>query len=193
VSESRLLGQTGNVANSPRKRGGKVKRLVIWIMLLALLTPTVAMAAEIKTIHCPEDGRCIGTDAPERFLGQNREGNRGWDKIQGEGGNDQIYGRAGTWDDLHAGDGDDAVYGGPGRNYIWGDAGTDTLEGGRLSDRIVGGPDKDTVTAGGGGDNINLRDGQPGDRVVCGKGLDKVNADVGDRVADDCEMGSKGR
>ncbi|WP_175409581.1 hypothetical protein [Streptomyces sp. TRM64462] len=58
-----------------------------------------------------------------------------------------------------------------------------------LNTTIDAGTGTDTVRTAGGSDQINLRDGAPGDVVEsCGAGFDYVAANPGDTVATDCEQ-----
>ncbi len=93
--------------------------------------------------------------------------------------------------------GDDRLVGTPGRDAIdalagaddvRGLAGDDRLRGGPGQDMLIGGAGRDVLVGGPGRDVIRARDGAPGDRVACGPGRDVVLADVGDRVAADCEV-----
>lgn len=69
---------------------------------------------------------------------------------------------------------------------ITGGVGDDTLTGGPSSDTIDGGPGSDTENGGPGDDTILALDGAP-DRIGCGSGSDKGDADPGDTVGGDCE------
>src|SRR5206468_892420 len=82
------------------------------------------------------------------------------DRLRGTTQADTIFGRGGN-DDIAGLGGNDLLDGGPGR---------DTLAGGRGDDRI----------------QAALDSGQ--DTVRCGRGADLVDADLGDRIASDCEV-----
>lgn len=53
---------------------------------------------------------------------------------------------------------------------------------------IIPGPGKDYVVAGNGPDRVNLRDGEPGDRVECRTKRTKVLADPGDIIVGPCRV-----
>ena len=76
----------------------------------------------------------------------------------------------------------DAIFGRGGNDLIQGLAGGDLLSGGAGRDVIDGGPGNDRVVA--------QYDGGR-DRVQCGGGLDVVDADQLDKVANDCELVSR--
>ena len=71
---------------------------------------------------------------------------------------------------------------------IFGDAGRDRLYGMAGNDFLHGGPGRDLVDGGRGDDRIVAQYDGASDRVLCGPGLDVVNADLGDSVAADCEL-----
>jgi RTX calcium-binding nonapeptide repeat (4 copies) len=73
----------------------------------------------------------------------------------------------------------DALFGLSGGDRLVGGAGADFLHGGTGSDRLEGGAGNDRLAA--------QYDGGR-DRVVCGSGLDLVNADLLDSVSPDCEL-----
>jgi hypothetical protein len=86
--------------------------------------------------------------------------------------------------------------GGPGADRLQSaGAGGDTLDGGEGNDRLTAGPGADTLDgglgtdtldAGSGDDLVRTRDGLA-DRITCGDGSDRVEADTADVVAGDCE------
>jgi hypothetical protein len=65
-------------------------------------------------------------------------------------------------------------------------AGAAVINGTRRSEFLRGGPRADRIDARGGNDRIKV-DGGGRDTVRCGRGVDLVNADAGDRLARDCE------
>ncbi len=73
----------------------------------------------------------------------------------------------------------DSILGRGGNDELLGRSGTDFLSGGRGRDMIAGGSGNDRIVA--------QYDGSR-DRVLCGSGLDVVNADLLDAVAADCEL-----
>ncbi len=89
-------------------------------------------------------------------------------------------------DVLVGNEGNDTLDGGPGDDQVNGNEGDDTLRGSAGNDVVQAGPGADVVEAGPGDDDVRLRDGSP-DRVACGDGADRVDADAGDEVAADCE------
>ena len=148
----------------------------------------------------------LATDGGGKREGSSRDdtllGGPGSDALQGGAGNDVLWGlrqpdvRSSARDYLLAGSGDDTVYGGPGPQIIDGGAGDDFLESGIGNGTITGGAGDDTirlrgggmtkVDAGDGNDTIYAR-GTARARISCGRGRDVAHADVGDRVARDCE------
>jgi Ca2+-binding RTX toxin-like protein len=74
---------------------------------------------------------------------------------------------------IRGGRGEDTLTGGPGPEELYGNAGDDTLDGGDgAGDLLDGGDGNDTLT-----DDDRLVD-----RVFCGGGWDRYNADLLDRV-----------
>ncbi|MBA3746491.1 MAG: hypothetical protein H0W96_03245 [Solirubrobacterales bacterium] len=118
----------------------------------------------------------------------------GNDKIIGGTGGDNLSGQDGR-DELFGGSRKDRLYGGYGRDMIAGGSGNDLIVGGfdadRLfgedgKDRIVAGDGRNYVDAGDGNDSIDVRNGEL-DRVLCGRGRDRVQADRIDRL-NSCEI-----
>lgn len=91
------------------------------------------------------------------------------DLLVGEGGDDRMRGRGGA-DVLFGGNGSDVSNGGPGSDEIDGMRGDDVLVGGDGRDKILGDHHEDVIDA---------ADGQV-DRVDCGGGKDRVEADAQD-------------
>jgi hypothetical protein len=113
------------------------------------------------------------------LLGDNRlRGQGGDDRLLSGAGADRLDGDGGS-DRLDGGPGDDLMEGGPGYDGLRGGAGDDHLSDGSLgSDLLEGGP----------GDDL-IRSAPRGmDRVRCGSGQDRVEADWWDIVAPDCEV-----
>jgi hypothetical protein len=77
---------------------------------------------------------------------------------------------------------DDSIFGRAGNDRLLGLAGADFLHGGPGSDRLESGP---------GNDRIAVQYDGARDAVLCGGGVDVVNADLRDRVASDCELVSR--
>lgn len=84
------------------------------------------------------------------------------------------------------GNGADTLRGGTAADTVSGGAGNDKLDGGSGDDRIDGGLGADGVTGGAGADRIVTADGLV-DRIACGDGGDRVEADTVDEVDGDCE------
>ncbi len=145
-------------------------------------------------------------------------GNQGADRLYGGAGKDTLLGGAGS-DRLFGGTGSDTLDGGAGDDSLFGEFGDDQMGGGVGNDNLDGGPGDDVISdasgvdevdAGSGNDKINVRDrrrkigvfapvvnhpraGKP-DRVNCGKGIDSVKADKGDKIARNCEkVNGRGR
>lgn len=107
------------------------------------------------------------------------------DRIRGSVRDDIITGGRGA-DLIQAGAGVDSVDGGEGADLISGGAGADVLEGGPEADVLRGGPGIDFLFGDGGPDRLLTRDGRR-DRIYCGQGRDRVEADKKDLVHSDCE------
>jgi Ca2+-binding RTX toxin-like protein len=73
------------------------------------------------------------------------------------------------------------------RDAISGFGGDDIIRGYDRTDVLIGGPDTDRLTGGRGNDVVDIVDGSVEDFVACGRGFDRVRADVGDLVSTDCE------
>jgi hemolysin type calcium-binding protein len=112
--------------------------------------------------------------------GDNFHGTRAGDRLSGAGGNDRLAG----------GRGRDCLSGGAGRDRLFGGAGGDRLDGGGGGDRLNGGSGHDRIRGGAGDDLIKVRGGRR-DSVDCGPGIDRVVADLGDRLSGNCEVFQK--
>ena len=88
---------------------------------------------------------------------------------------------------LLGGPGADRLRSGDGADIVGGGDGNDTLAGGAGSDVLDGGLGTDSVDGGSGDDRISARDGLE-DRITCGEGADRVEADTLDTTAGDCEV-----
>lgn len=95
------------------------------------------------------------------------------DLAWGEGGNDRLWGGVGN-DRLDGGSGADFIYGGTGSDLIIGGVGNDVLF--PYNEAEFEGEERDRVLAGPGNDVIESRDGVA-ERIDCGAGRDRVNAD----------------
>jgi hypothetical protein len=157
---------------------------------------------------CPKGGLLSGTDGRDKLDGQD-----GDDEIRGVGdkdellgglGSDAIYGGPGddglrgyTMDPKDAGDplddgSKDVLYGGPGKDWIDGGAGDDVIYGGDGNDYVLFGEQsregagEDVIYGGDGNDTIISADGNR-DKIYCGEGWDRYNADRLDYVDSSCE------
>lgn len=146
---------------------------------------------------CPKGGVLSGTDGPDQSPDRGLDGNEGDDKIRGLGGSDEIYG----------GPGSDVVYGGPGNDVLCsevldacGDEGNndDVLYGGGGSDDLYAGSGEEVLYGGDGNDYLYASDSGPGktapkdggrDKLYCGRGWDRYDADPNDYVSSSCEKG----
>jgi hypothetical protein len=147
---------------------------------------------------CPTSGVLSGTDGsdtpPE---GRGLEGGDGDDKIRGLGGSDEIYGSSGS----------DVVYGGPGRDFLFSEGiygggnewNTDVLYGGDDPDDLYAGNGEDVLYGGDGDDQLYALDIGMGktapkdggrDKLYCGGGWDRYEADPTDYVDSSCEKGT---
>ncbi len=124
--------------------------------------------------------RIDGGDDNDRLLGGS-----GLDRIDGGDGRDQLFGASGK-DALDGRFGRDMLAGGSGNDRLFGGADNDQLFGEAGTDRIVGGGGRNHVDGGTGNDSIEVRNGER-DRVLCGKGRDRVRADRIDRL-NSCEV-----
>ena len=87
---------------------------------------------------------------------------------------------------LIGGPGSDVLRSGPDADHVRGDDGNDDLAGGAGNDVIDGGLGFDVLSGGDGNDLLRDADGLA-DRIACGPGADRVEADTADVVAADCE------
>jgi Ca2+-binding RTX toxin-like protein len=105
------------------------------------------------------------------------DGGPGADRVAGSRGNDVVRGRSGN-DRMSGGLGRDRLIGGPGFDRLYGRGG---------NDRLRGGAGRNFFSGGGGNDVIMAANGKIDRRIRCGAGRDRVVADQGDRISDDCE------
>jgi hypothetical protein len=82
----------------------------------------------------------------------------------------------------------DRLVGTPRADFLLGRGGADRLTGLAGGDFLSGGPSRDHIDAGPGNDRISAEYDGARDGVLCGRGLDVVNADLLDTVAPDCEL-----
>src|SRR6187200_3635195 len=85
-------------------------------------------------------------------------------------------------------EGADRLIGTRGADTIRGRGGNDRIEGGGGPDVLNGGAGRDTVLGQAGADRIAVHADGAKDSATCGAGLDVVNAELQDLVADDCEI-----
>ena len=167
------------------------------IVLLSTMALTLLVASGVALA-----ANKIGSDGPDTLRGTN-----GDDNLVGLGGNDRLFSLGGT-DNLLGGPGKDIVFGGNqrfelsgGHKNLLGGPGNDFVNGGKDSDNVVGGKGNDLLgdgvlressldtLSGGDGNDVILVDNKPAakDKVLCGRGFDRVLADRADVIAPDCE------
>jgi hypothetical protein len=154
---------------------------------------------------CPSGGLLSGTDKPDKLDGQDGE-----DKLRGLGDKDELMGGMGS-DVIYGGPGDDSLRGGtvenfvkdvgddgskdvlrggPGQDWFDGEKGDDVIYAGDGNDRLIfGGTGEDVIYGGDGNDILNpdLRGDGDRDKLNCGPGRDRYNADRLDYVDSSCE------
>ena len=141
---------------------------------------------------CPTGGVLTGTDGPDQPPERaGLDGKDGDDTIRGLGGSDEIYGSSGS----------DVVYGGPGNDFLFsgflngggdGEDNDDVLYGGDGSDKLWLGGGEDVIYGGDGNDRLLALDPTKAagrDKLYCGEGWDKYQADTTDYVSSSCEKG----
>jgi len=135
-----------------------------------------------------EDCIDAGTGNDRVSGGANRDklvGGAGRDSLRGQDGPDELFGGAGN-DRVDGGFGSDRMAGGAGNDFMLGYSDADRIFGEGGKDRIIGGSGRDYIDAGDGNDSIDVRNGDR-DRVLCGRGRDRVRADTIDRL-NSCEI-----
>ena len=105
-----------------------------------------------------------------------RYGTSGPDTLYGTANADRMYGFAGS----------DAMYAYGGNDGMFGGRGGDRMYAGNGDDEMTGGAGRDVLHSGAGDDSLTVFDGEV-DHVYCGAGIDGVNIDGFDKVADSCE------
>ena len=169
-----------------------------------------------RTMGTDRGERIRGTIAGDEIFGfggnDSVSGYQGRDCLDGESGRDRLYGNDDN-DKLIGGGGNDRLLGGDGRDELFGGSGRDRLEGGAANDMLAGGSSNDDliggsgddrifgesghdrivaggglnqIDAGSGNDSIAARNGER-DRIICGRGRDRVHADRYDRL-NGCEI-----
>lgn len=168
------------------------------MLMLSVIAAAILLAGGVAfaAINYGTDGddNIVGTDGADIIYGlagsDTLAGMAAGDNIDGGGGSDELFGddEAQT---VRGGAGD-IVDGAGGNDRIVGGTGPDVLTGGPGDDEIVEGPiddgARDRISAGDGADDI-ISASVPGreDEVICGAGVDTVQADRLDSVAGDCE------
>ncbi|CAA9391940.1 MAG: Alkaline phosphatase [uncultured Rubrobacteraceae bacterium] len=184
--------------------------LLLASVALAMLLLVGGAALAIEKRGGSGDDTLVGTDGADHL-----DGKAGDDTIEGLGGKDHyLVGGFGD-DNVRGGAGEDTIVGfGFAEGWVNDDEGADTLSGGGDTDHLQGGLGPDVISGGEGGDfisdglgdhgspenSVDTIDGGRGDDRIfsmtykpaqdvigCGGGLDRVHADRGDEVADDCE------
>jgi Ca2+-binding RTX toxin-like protein len=136
------------------------------------------LAALVRKLQRSHGRTRTGTRRDERLVGGRRD-----DYLFGARGDDRVFGRGGDDVLLQGARGNDRIYGGPGNDNIDGYRGPDKVSGGPGNDQIVDFFGSATVRTGPGKDLVVVRDGRPGDTVVCrGPGRKRILADPGDRI-----------
>ncbi len=109
------------------RRGGKVGRTFLFLIVAAVLTLAISGVALAASITCPNAGgnACNGTDQNDRLMGAT-----GPDNMSAGRGNDVLFGRDGNDNAMRGESGRDRLYGGPGVDHLGGGTGKDVLEGG---------------------------------------------------------------
>jgi Ca2+-binding RTX toxin-like protein len=135
------------------------------------------------------DDELEGTNVPDSLFAQ-----AGEDRLDGRGAADTLFGQAD--DDLFVDtSGDDLLRGGSGDDLFAGNPGEDAVYAGRGADLVLDDLGEDFLSGGPGDDVISVAGFGPGppelfeesDEIVCGDGLDEVDAHPSDVVANDCE------
>ncbi|MGH2545164.1 MAG: calcium-binding protein [Ardenticatenaceae bacterium] len=152
----------------------KILLLVIGLAFLAWSALLVAPPAQAQGTEL-----CFGQEA------NNNQGTLDDDVIIGTDESDDINGGIGD-DSLCGRGGDDQLFGGIGSDMIDGEGGNDTINGGPGDDTIIGGPGSDEIRGGLSDDTIFAADGEV-DNIVCGAGIDDVEADTFDVIRANCE------
>ncbi len=107
----------------------------------------------------------------------------------GGAGDDVLSAPKGTFAILEGGSGDDVITGSRLDDRLNGNSGQDRIAGGDGADIITGGAGSDQLFGGAGRDTVRARD-RVRDKVSCGSGRDRVQADRRDRVIS-CEQTSR--
>jgi hypothetical protein len=143
---------------------------------------------------CPNKGGLLsGTDGKDNLHGGEGEdelhGLDGGDALDGGLDNDVLYGGPGV--DLFYGErGDDALHGGPGLDDMNGNWGDDVLYGGDDLDFMYGDYGEDVLYGEEGNDLLGASYDRQRDKLYCGGGWDKYEADKIDYVSSTCEKGT---
>jgi Ca2+-binding RTX toxin-like protein len=151
--------------------------------------PRPAGAPSLSLLNKRPPCAIVGTTRADRLVGTTKDdlayAKRGGDVVRTLAGDDMAAGGRGA-DLLVGGPGSDRLGGGVGDDRLRGGRARDTVFGGEGRDDISGGTGADVVASGSGDDVVRAVDGVR-DRITCGRGFDRVEADSHDRVAADCE------
>ncbi|MEA2351303.1 MAG: hypothetical protein QOG86_2244, partial [Thermoleophilaceae bacterium] len=113
----------------------------------------------------------------------------GFKLVGGTPGADRLFGGA-ERDDVRGRGGADLLRAGGGADVLNGGDGDDRAHAGRGADVVIGGRGRDRLYGGRGADLVKARDGRR-DRIGCGAGHDRVEADALD-VVTGCEVVERG-
>lgn len=177
---------------------GRMGKVLVTVSTMVILSSGAAFAATMDgTDGVDELTGGVGDDTIQGLAGNDSwlNGGFGDDTVYGNGGNDDIRGSAPKRGHDNGDKGEDSLFGGTGGDYILGGLGKDKIHGGPGDDtlfdgagemgfdgsvdRLRGGPGDDVILVAGGGSAQDV--------VSCGGGRDVVEADKGDKVADNCE------
>ena len=153
---------------------------------------------------CPDKGGLLSAKLPD--AGKRKITSPTYGLMMGEKGDDEIRGGS----ELYGGDGNDVIYAGPGGDSIEGEQDDDVIHAGDGGDYLViGGTGDDVIYGGEGNDFIsddqgedvlyggdgndelvaNRPNDEERDKLYCGAGKDKYQADPNDYVSKSCEKG----
>jgi Ca2+-binding RTX toxin-like protein len=174
----------------PENKGVGMRRAMFLLAaMVALLALSAGSAFAAVVSGTASDDALEGTKAPDSLFAQG-----GDDRLNGRGAGDALFGQAD--DDLFVDtSGHDLLRGSSGADLFAGNPGDDAVHAGRGADLILDDLGEDLLSGGRGNDAISVAGFGPGppelfeesDKIVCGPGLDAVDAHPSDVVANDCE------